>query len=58
MQFAHPQYSLKAMATQEKLLTLNGVNRTFFCGAYQGYGFHEDGAKSGARVAEHFGESL
>lgn len=58
LQFAHPQYSLKAMATQEKLLTLNGVNRTFFCGAYQGYGFHEDGAKSGARVAEHFGESL
>lgn len=58
IQFAHPQYSLNAMATQEDLLALNGVNRTFFCGAYQGYGFHEDGAKSGARVAKHFGESL
>lgn len=56
--FAHPQYSLEAMQTQEGLPSLNGINRTFFCGAYQGYGFHEDGAKSGARVAELFGVSL
>lgn len=57
-QFAHPQYSLQAMKTQAILPELDGLNRTFFCGAYQGYGFHEDGAKSGARVASQFGVSL
>lgn len=56
--FDHPQYSLDALATQDGLGDLNGVNRTFFCGAYQGYGFHEDGARSGARVARHFGQGF
>jgi len=56
--FHHPQYSLASMATQKWLPELDGINRTFFCGAYQGYGFHEDGAKAGERVARHFGESL
>lgn len=56
--FDHPQYSLASMATQKELPSLNGVNRTFFCGAYQGYGFHEDGARSGQKVALHFGEGL
>lgn len=56
--FAHPQYSLAAIASQNDLPKLDGINRTFFCGAYHGYGFHEDGAASGARVARHFGESL
>jgi predicted NAD/FAD-binding protein len=56
--FSHPQYSLESLATQKELHKLNGVNRTFFCGAYQGYGFHEDGAKSGAQVGKYFGESL
>lgn len=58
VQFDHPQYSLESLATQKRLPELDGVNRTFFCGAYQGYGFHEDGAMSGERVARHFGESL
>ncbi|WP_018124455.1 NAD(P)/FAD-dependent oxidoreductase [Desulfovibrio oxyclinae] len=56
--FEHPQYSLASMATQKELPELDGHNRTFYCGAYQGYGFHEDGARSGARVAAHFGESF
>ena len=56
--FDHPQYSLASMATQAELPSLDGVNRTFFCGAYQYYGFHEDGARSGTRVASHFGETL
>lgn len=58
VQFDHPQYSLDSQATQSRLPELNGRNRTFFCGAYQGYGFHEDGAASAQRVAQHFGESL
>ncbi|MDC0336026.1 FAD-dependent oxidoreductase [Pseudodesulfovibrio sp.] len=56
--FDHPEYSLEALATQKRFPELDGVNRTFFCGAYQGYGFHEDGAMSGERIARHFGESL
>ena len=58
VRFDHPQYSLDALDTQKRFPELDGVNRTFFCGAYQGYGFHEDGAMSGERVARHFGESL
>ncbi|GAB7023178.1 NAD(P)/FAD-dependent oxidoreductase [Salidesulfovibrio brasiliensis] len=54
----HPQYSLASLRTQAELDMLDGVRRTFFCGAYQGYGFHEDGARSGERVARQFGESL
>jgi len=56
--FDHPQYSLESLATQKRLPELDGINRTFYCGAYQGYGFHEDGAMSGERVARNFGESL
>lgn len=56
--FDHPQYSIDSMATQKEMGSLNGPNRTFFCGAYQGYGFHEDGARSGEQVAHHFGVSL
>lgn len=54
----HPQFTLNSLATQKSLPELDGVNRTFFCGAYQGYGFHEDGARSGLRVARHFGVDL
>ncbi|MFT6791741.1 MAG: putative NAD/FAD-binding protein, partial [Cellvibrionaceae bacterium] len=35
----------------------NGVNRTWFCGAYWGNGFHEDGLNSALRIAEKFGFS-
>ena len=37
---------------------INGVNRTWFCGAYWGYGFHEDGLKSALAVCRHFGKEL
>jgi predicted NAD/FAD-binding protein len=54
----HPQFTIASMETQKSFSEIQGNNRTFFCGAYQGYGFHEDGARSGALVAEHFGERL
>lgn len=56
--FTHPTYTFESMATQQDLPRLNGAKRTFFCGSYFGYGFHEDAVRSAAGVAEHFGEHL
>lgn len=58
MTYAHPQYDDLAVARQKDIDQLNGCNRTWFCGAYWGYGFHEDGVVSGLRVARGFGEEL
>ena len=44
-----------AIAAQGKLWSLQGRNRTWFCGAYFGAGFHEDGLQSGLAVAEALG---
>lgn len=56
--YTHPLYTFDAMRTQDNLPALNGVNRTFFCGSYFGYGFHEDAVRSGVAVAQHFGIEL
>lgn len=58
IQFTHPIYSFAAFQSQEELAALNGKNRTFYCGAYFGYGFHEDGTKSAVAVGQHFGITL
>jgi len=50
--YDHPLYDLAAIAAQERWSEISGVQRTHFCGAYWGYGFHEDGVKSGLRVCE------
>jgi predicted NAD/FAD-binding protein len=47
--YAHPIYDVAAIGAQQRQEELNGVQRTWFCGAYWGYGFHEDGVES-ARV--------
>jgi predicted NAD/FAD-binding protein len=47
--YAHPVYDVPAIAAQARHEELNGVNRTWFAGAYWGFGFHEDGVQS-ARV--------
>jgi len=46
MVYHHPIYTVDSMATQALLPTLNGINRTYFCGSYFGYGFHEDAVRS------------
>ena len=46
------------MAAQRRWSELNGLRGTWFCGAYWGYGFHEDGVASALRVCEQLGESL
>ncbi len=49
---AHPQYDLPAIEAQRRLPDIQGLNRTWFCGAYTQYGFHEDGLSSGYQVAD------
>jgi predicted NAD/FAD-binding protein len=49
--YAHPVFDMQAIAAQKEVSQLQGHNRTWFCGAWTGYGFHEDGLKSGFEVA-------
>jgi predicted NAD/FAD-binding protein len=58
MQYHHPVYNPKSLAARNRHEEINGVNRTYYCGAYWGYGFHEDGVKSALVVGKHFGKSL
>lgn len=51
----HPQYNAAAFAAQKRLGDIQGRRRTWFCGAWTGYGFHEDGLRSGLAVAEALG---
>lgn len=50
--YAHPVLDLAAIAAQQRMPTLQGQQNTYFCGAWMGYGFHEDGLKSGLAVAQ------
>jgi predicted NAD/FAD-binding protein len=56
--YEHPVYSSAAFTAQRRREELNGVNRTWYCGAYWGYGFHEDGLNSALAVCRRFGRSL
>ncbi len=53
--YAHPQFDEAARAAQQRMVLLQGANRTWFAGAYLGYGFHEDGLQSGLNVAAALG---
>lgn len=53
--YAHPQYDERAFAAQRMLAGANGQRRVWFAGAWAGYGFHEDGLRSGMEVAEALG---
>ena len=53
--YMHPLFDAAAMRAQRELWSLQGVNRTWFCGAHFGSGFHEDGLQSGLAVAEQLG---
>jgi predicted NAD/FAD-binding protein len=48
--YDHPVYSPEAVAAQRRIGEINGVQRSFFCGAYWGCGFHEDGVVSALRA--------
>ena len=55
MHYTHPILDQAASAGQRQLAALNGLRHTFYCGAHLGYGFHEDGARSAAVVAQQLG---
>lgn len=50
-EYAHPVFDLAAVSAQARVPQLQGRRDTWFCGAWTGYGFHEDGLKSGQAVA-------
>lgn len=50
--YDHPTYTREGVAAQARQAEISGVRRTHYCGAYWGWGFHEDGVLSGLRVAE------
>ena len=50
--YAHPVFTREGVAAQGRLSEISGRDRTHYCGAYWGWGFHEDGAASALRVCE------
>jgi predicted NAD/FAD-binding protein len=56
--YEHPVFMPGRDAMQRRHPELIGVNRTSFCGAYWGYGFHEDGVRSGLAVTDILERSL
>jgi len=56
--YAHPVFDLAAIRAQTDFPALQGVQNTYYCGAWTGYGFHEDGLKSGLDVARRLQTAL
>ena len=54
--YHHPLFTRAGVAAQQRQGEVNGANRTFFCGAYWRFGFHEDGVVSALHALEHFKE--
>jgi predicted NAD/FAD-binding protein len=51
-EYSHPVFDQAAIQAQHRVPELQGVHHTWYCGAWTGYGFHEDGLKSGLSVAD------
>ena len=56
--YEHPQFDAAALDAQQKLSSIQGHNHTYFAGAWTGYGFHEDGLRSGLEAAVALGASV
>ncbi|MET0282548.1 MAG: FAD-dependent oxidoreductase [Steroidobacteraceae bacterium] len=57
LQYRHPEYSVASVAAQRRKSEIQGQRRTWFAGAYWGWGFHEDGMRSAVDVAEGLGSN-
>ena len=51
-EYSHPVFDLAAIEAQRRVPELQGEHHTWYCGAWAGYGFHEDGLKSGLAAAD------
>jgi len=58
IQYTHPIFTERAIAAQQRHREINGARRTYFCGAYWRYGFHEDGVVSALTALDHFRQDL
>jgi predicted NAD/FAD-binding protein len=56
LSYQHPVYTPAGLAAQARHADVNGERRTYFCGAYWRYGFHEDGVVSALAALGHFGQ--
>ena len=56
--YAHPVFDLAAIQAQRRVNSLQGVQHTWFAGAWMGYGFHEDGFKAGRAAAKGIWQEL
>jgi predicted NAD/FAD-binding protein len=57
-EFEHPVFSAQSARAQSRFAEINGQRQVSFCGAYWGYGFHEDGVNSALAVTRPFGLNL
>ena len=57
-EYEHPVFTTAALQAQKQLHQIQGRDRTWFAGAWTGYGFHEDGMRSGVEVAQALGATL
>ena len=57
-EFQHPVFSRESLDSQRRFAEINGKRNVSFCGAYWGYGFHEDGVNSALEVTRPFGLDL
>ncbi|MEO1036229.1 MAG: FAD-dependent oxidoreductase [Pseudomonadota bacterium] len=51
-EYSHPLYTVEGLAAQQRHAAISGQNSSYYCGAYWGYGFHEDGVVSAERVVD------
>jgi predicted NAD/FAD-binding protein len=56
--YSHPVYTQAGVCAQREQASISGVRRTHYCGAYWGWGFHEDGVLSAQRACAPFGVKL
>jgi predicted NAD/FAD-binding protein len=58
IEYEHPLFDAMAVAAQSRLADIQGQHRAWFCGAWAGYGFHEDGLKSAVEIVRQMGVTI